>query len=174
MLCSAVLCYAMQCYAFPLVFSLYWTLKKTTHCYSVRTSKIQKNGSSENSVVLRISGRTFEFLVERSNFWSNVWVSGRTFEISVECSETWKLKNWSLGPKIVLPECIVEATLMFWRRTLICRGQKQNILSKNGQKWRKTFFKIFRIFYKNHINHINTIWNAYEIIWKILVRVTLV
>ena len=101
---------------------------------------------------VRISGRTFEFPVERSNSRSNV-----------------RNKNWSLGSKNGLPEFFVEGKWIFWIRTLICRGQKYKILSKNCQKWPKIFFT----FPKNY----KIIWNYFKsckIIWKILVRVTLV
>ena len=49
----------------------------------------------------------------------------------------WSLEHeeWSLEPKNGLPEFFVEAKLMFWIQTLICRGQRYQILSKNCQKW---------------------------------------
>ena len=78
-------------------------------------------------------GRTFAFLVERSNFRLNFRISGRTFG---------KIKNkkLSLGPKSGLPEFLVEAKLIFGIWILIFWGQTYKILSKSDQKWPKRYF----------------------------------
>ena len=66
----------------------------------------------------------------------------QNFELSNSRSNV-RNKNWSLGSKSRLPEFFVEAKWIFWIRTLICRGQKYQMLSKNGRKWPKIFFKKF-------------------------------
>ena len=50
-----------------------------------------------------------------------------------------KNEKWSLEAKNGLPEFLVEAKLMFWMRTLLCRGQKYEMLSKIVKKCQKHF-----------------------------------
>ena len=61
-------------------------------------------------------------------------------------------KKWSLETKHGLPESVVEGKFMFWIRTLICRGQKNKILSKKEQKMQNQTFGV--CFFREIIKYI--------------------
>ena len=62
-----------------------------------------------------------------------------------------KIKTWSLDATNGLPEIFVEGKWMFRIRTLICRGQKNQILQEDDRKLQKQkiCFKSYKIFPMN-------------------------
>ena len=68
-------------------------------------------------------------------------------------------KKWSLEAKNGLREFFVGWKLMFWSRTLIWRGQKNEIIAKNDRKWPKIFFEKFLVEVGNLSNLANWIKN---------------
>ena len=55
----------------------------------------------------------------------------------------WGEKKWSLEAKNGLREFFVWWKLMFWGRSLIWKGQKNNIIAKKGPKMAEKIFWIF-------------------------------
>ena len=50
-----------------------------------------------------------------------------------------KKENWSLKPKNLFPDFLVEATLNFWIQILLFRDQEYQMISKNDQEELKYF-----------------------------------
>ena len=98
------------------------------------------------NICIRISGRTFQFPVERSKFRSDVRDSGRRFEFQAELSkfrpDTRKHDNKKLDVEAQneLPEFVVEAKLNVLDMNICIPGTKiSNMIEKLSKITKKQF-----------------------------------